>query len=462
MAQNFVGSNNMNLLKPVGQFGSRLDAGKDAASARYIHTYLEDIVGKIFRKEDAALLKYLDDDGLTVEPEYYLPVIPMIAVNGVVGIGTGYSTDIPPYKPDDLICLLRHRLLGSIETLGGRPLDPWWFGFRGKTIRKDDQTWMTKGLYELDDAKKTVTITELPVGMWTKDYKAFLDELCESDEKLQKESKKDAKKAETASQASTGSGRGGAKEPKEPCGLKGFDDLYNDVDVRFVLYFTEEGYDAVKENVAGFEKRFKLTTSWKTTNMTCFDTEFRLVKYPTVGDMMEAFVEKRLPMYEARRQHQMEALKRQMVELDAKRRFIQAILEERLVIQKRTDEEIVAGLKACEIPPLSNVEKPDEYDSYDFVLKMRIDRLKQSAVIELDEAISQKEGEITHLEAQTGASLWLADLAELNEAWKKYSELREAESVVVASGEAGGAGAGAGGAKKKPAVRVKKPVMAKK
>lgn len=454
MAQNFVGSNNINLLKPVGQFGSRLEAGRDAASARYIHTYLEDIVGKLFRKEDAGLLKYLDDDGLSVEPEYYLPVIPMIAVNGVVGIGTGYSTDIPPYKPDDMICLLRHRLLGNIETLGGRPLDPWWFGFRGRVLRKDDQTWLTKGLYELDDTKRTVTVTELPVGMWTKDYKAFLDELCESDEKLQKEAKKEVKKAETASQASTGSRSGAGKEPKEPCGLKGFDDLYNDVDVRFVLYFTEEGYDAIKEDVAGFEKRFKLTTSWKTTNMTCFDTEFRLVKYPTVGDMMEAFVEKRLPMYEARRQQQMEVLKRQMVELDAKRRFIQAILDERLVIQKRSDEEIVLQLKECEIPPLSNLEKPDEYDSYDFVLRMRIDRLKQSAVIELDEAIGVKQGEIEHLESQTGSSLWLADLAELDEAWKKYSEARIAESVAVASGEAGAG-------KKKPVVRVKKPVAAK-
>lgn len=457
MSQNFVGSNNVNLLKPVGQLGSRIAGGSDAASARYVHTYLEDIVAKLFRKEDAGLLKYLDDDGLTVEPEYYLPVIPMIAVNGVVGIGTGYSTDIPPYKPDDMICLLRHRLLGSIETLGGRPLDPWWFGFRGKTVRKDDQTWVTKGLYEFDDAKKTVTVTELPVGMWTRDYKAFLDELCDADEKLQKESKKEAKKAETASQASNHSQKG-AKEPKEPCGLKGFDDLYNDVDVRFVLYFTEEGYDAAKEDIAGFEKRFKLTTSWKTTNMTCFDTEFRLVKYPTVGDMMEAFVEKRLPMYEARRQHQMDVLKRQMAELDAKRRFIQAILDERLVIQKRSDEEIVAGLKECEIPPLSCPEKPDEYDSYDFVLKMRIDRLKQSAVIELDEAIAEKEGEIAHLESQTGSSLWLADLAELEEAWKKYVVLRVAESTAVASGEAAG---GAAGGKKKPVVRVRKPVAAK-
>jgi DNA topoisomerase-2 len=293
--------------------------------------------------------------------------------------------------------------------------------------------------------------------MWTKDYKAFLDELCEEDDKKSKEAKKEAKKVETTSQSSNRSTKAEqkAEAAKEPCGLKGFDDLYNDVDVRFVLYFTEEGYDTIKDDLAGFEKRFKLTTSWKTTNMTCFDTEFRLVKYPTVGDMLEAFVEKRLPMYEARRQHQMDVLKKQMEEMDAKRRFIQAILDERLVIQKRSDEEIVAGLKECDIPALSCPEKPDEYDSYDYVLRMRIDRLKQSAIVDLDEQIGEKQGQIDYLEGQTAASLWLNDLNEFEASWKSYSENRASESVAVASGQ------GAGLDKKKPVVRAKKPLAKK-
>jgi DNA topoisomerase-2 len=82
MALNFVGSNNVNLLKPVGQFGSRLMGGKDAASPHYIHTYLGEIVSKIFCKEDAELLKYINDDGDLVEREYYLPVVPLLAING--------------------------------------------------------------------------------------------------------------------------------------------------------------------------------------------------------------------------------------------------------------------------------------------------------------------------------------------------------------------------------------------
>ena len=423
MAQNFVGSNNINLLKPVGQFGSRLLGGADAASPRYIHTYLEEIVAKLFRKEDNCLLKYIDDDGDLVEPEYYLPVVPLLAINGSLGIGTGYSTNIPPHKPDEIACLLRKRLDGSLPSLANYPLDPWWFGFKGETGRIDEQTWYTRGRYDLDDEKRAVIITELPVGLWTKNYKEFLDTLCEADEKKSKEAKKEARKAETASTSSTRSNK-----DVEPCGLKGFDDLYNDVDVRFVLYFTEEGYDAIKETPEKFEKQFKLINTWKTTNMTCFDTEFNIVRYKTVGDIMESFLEKRLPMYEARRLSQLETLTGQIVELDAKRRFIQAILDERLVLQKKTDEEIVAGLQACSIPPLSGPD-PNVYESYEYVLKMRIDRLKLSAVIELDKQIADKQAEIDYLESQTGGSLWIKDLDEFHEAWTTYVSARNAESV---------------------------------
>ena len=429
MAQNFVGANNINLLRPVGQFGSRLLGGKDAASPRYIHTYMEDILGKIFRKEDACLLKHLDDDGELVEPEYYIPVVPLLAINGSVGIGTGYSTDIPPHNPSDIVTLIRHRLHGSINTLANRPLDPWWWGFKGTTRRSDECTWVTKGLYEFNDANKTITVTELPVGTWTKDYKAFLDELCENDDKKSREAKREATKVEKGSVSSKGSK--GGKEEVEPLGIKGFDDLYNDIDVKFVLYFTEDGYDAVKADREKFEKRFKLTSNWKTTNMTCFNADFNIVKYKTVGDILEEFIEKRLPLYEARRQSILETLKKQITELDARRRFIQAILEDRLVLQKKTDEEIVEQLKICDIPPLSNPGMVDEYDSYEYCVKMRIDRVKQAAVVELDRQISDKQAEIDRLEAETASSLWIADLDEFEEAWKAMSTLRASEATSV-------------------------------
>jgi DNA topoisomerase-2 len=422
MAQTFVGSNNINLLKPIGQFGSRLQGGQDSASPRYIYTHLEPIVDTIFRREDAVLLKAVEDDGDLVEPEYYLPVVPLLAINGSVGIGTGFSTDIPPHNPDDVVGLLEHRLKGTLTSIEGRALDPWWFGFEGPLRRASDDTWVTSGLYVLDEEKKTITINELPVGEWTKKYKTFLDGLLSHD--------------------------GGAKATA--LGLKNFDDLYNDAKVKFVLYMTEDGYDAAQDKPATFEDQFNLTSSWKTTNMHCFDTEFSIHKYRCVGDILEAYVAKRLPAYEARRLRQLEQLSAQVQELDAKRAFLTAILEERLVLMKKTDEEIVANLKTCGIPPLSDPANPDKVDSYEFVLRLRIDRVKASAIAELEKDALLKRAEMELLEKATPATMWLSDLADFRTAWSAYKEDRIATMAV------GGETATASGLKKKRVVIKKK------
>ena len=84
---------------PIGQFGSRSMGGKDAASARYIHTRLNHITRHIFKEDDDHSLTYLIDDGDLVEPKYYVPVLPMVLVNGAEGIGTGWSTDVPNFCP---------------------------------------------------------------------------------------------------------------------------------------------------------------------------------------------------------------------------------------------------------------------------------------------------------------------------------------------------------------------------
>jgi DNA topoisomerase-2 len=88
MAQNFVGSNNINLFSPNGQFGTRLQGGKDSASERYIFTQLSKITQFIFTEPDDKIVHYLHDDGMQVEPSYYVPVIPFLLVSGSKGIGT--------------------------------------------------------------------------------------------------------------------------------------------------------------------------------------------------------------------------------------------------------------------------------------------------------------------------------------------------------------------------------------
>lgn len=172
MAQNFVGSNNINLLYPSGQFGTRLLGGKDSASPRYIYTRLEKIARLIFHTDDDAVLTYLTDDGQCVEPQWYIPVIPMILVNGCEGIGTGWSTYIPNYNPNDIIKNIRLKLSGQEM----EEMKPWYKGFRGIIEEKTKSTYTVHGRIEqINDT--TVRITELPIKKWTQDYKQFLESL---------------------------------------------------------------------------------------------------------------------------------------------------------------------------------------------------------------------------------------------------------------------------------------------
>ena len=76
LAQDFVGSNNLNMLDPNGQFGTRLQGGKDAASARYIFTNVAQVTRTIFHPADDAILDYLNDDGQSIEPSWCVALSP--------------------------------------------------------------------------------------------------------------------------------------------------------------------------------------------------------------------------------------------------------------------------------------------------------------------------------------------------------------------------------------------------
>ena len=112
LAQEFTGSNNIKLM-PNGQFGTRLAGGKDHASERYIFTLLNKLTRTIFPEADDKVLNYLDDDGTPVEPDFYLPILPMILVNGGKGIGTGFSQDVMSYNVKSLCQYIRNMLKGE-------------------------------------------------------------------------------------------------------------------------------------------------------------------------------------------------------------------------------------------------------------------------------------------------------------------------------------------------------------
>lgn len=404
MAQIYVGSNNINLLSPNGQFGTRLMGGKDAASPRYIHTHLEPLIKTIYRKEDEQILNYVDDDGTPVEPVNYYPILPMLLVNGSIGIGTGFSTEILPYSPMDLVGAIKARLTGEVSSLESWTFKPWWLGFRGDVRQMPDKKgWITTGTFKfLDDEKHQIRITELPIGTWTRDYKEFMESMLNGEEK-------------------------GIDEQGGKLTLKNFEEAYNDVDVDFVLTLTDDAYWMAKTYPLEFLQKFRLTTTYRMTNMVCFDSAQKIHRYSNVGAMVDEFVGARLSAYDRRKTNKLAMLNASLVELRAKHKFISAVVSGKLKIGNVADEVLLASLTALNLPPLSTqgaTVATATLDGYEFLLRMRIDRLKAASVKALEEEIKAIEDEIKLLEATTIQQLWLSDLDDFNAAWLNYQEKR--------------------------------------
>jgi DNA topoisomerase-2 len=208
MAHDFVGSNNINLLIPKGQFGTRIQGGKDSASPRYIYTLMNDLTTHIFNPQDNALLQYQEEDSMKIDPIWYMPILPMILVNGCNGVGTGFSTQIPSYNPIDIV----HNILRLIRGESIERMMPWFRGFRGTVFEKDGKIY-SKGIYQIT-GPNTVEVLELPIGLWTENYKVYLEELVID------------KSAEE-------------KKKKNQC-LAGFESHFTESTVKFILHLLNE------------------------------------------------------------------------------------------------------------------------------------------------------------------------------------------------------------------------------
>lgn len=476
MAQNFVGSNNVNLLTPSGQFGTRLAGGKDSAAARYIFTALEPIQATLFHKADDPALTWLEDDGSRVEPEYYMPILPLLLINGTEGIGTGHSSSIPCHSPRDVVAALRGRLTGIVEDLTEVKLMPWWDGFRGTVaLGPTGKNVITKGVYHfVDDEKCQIRITELPIGVWTTAYKAFLEELLVGEERprLGGHKKPAAGSAAAKKAAAGGSGRG-KKAAIKPAGgagdaasvasssarsapvkiLRDYQANYNDVDVDFLLTLDAGAYTEAKLFPSEFEKRFKLTSTCSLSNMVAFNTSGIIQKFGSAGEIMEAFYATRLSGYATRKANEMARLSAEIQELDARVRFVRAVVAGTLKVANAADEELLAGLVGLGLPALSG---GDGLRGFEYLLRMRVDRLKASAVAELEAELVAVRAALATLEAKTPEMLWLEDLGAFEAAYEEFEAARAAGRAEAAASSAAAAPSGtkkrgAGGRAKKTA-----------
>ncbi|KAK9070925.1 hypothetical protein SSX86_009493 [Deinandra increscens subsp. villosa] len=423
MAQNFVGSNNINLLYPSGQFGTRQMGGKDHASGRYIHTRLSHITSYLFHEGDELLLNYLNEDGQSIEPTWYIPIIPMVLVNGSEGIGTGWSSFVPNYNPRDIIANLK-RLLNGEQMV---PMDPWYKWFKG-TIASKDTGYTTIGNLEENVDKNALSITELPIRRWTQEYKEFLD------------------------------GASLAGKDKVPF-IEEYMAHNDDTSVHFEVIMTANQMNKAKEE--GLLKKFKLTTTLNTSNMHLFDANGVIRKYDTPEQILEDFFHLRLDYYEKRKKALLLQLEKASLKLENKVRFIREVGEGTIVVFNRKKADLCAELKVKNYTPLPNepgaVDHVEEGSEYDYLLSMPIGTLTYEKMQQLSNERDTKKAEFAELTKTPPKSLWLKDLDALSNQLDVYfmeQDKRDSKDDADRSKQQGKARAKGPGGGKKPAQKV--------
>ena len=351
MAHDYMGSNNINLLEPCGQFGTRLMGGKDAASPRYIFTKLSKEAQAIFDQRDNSTLKFLDDDGKSVEPEYYVPTMPMILINGGDGIGTGYSSQIPCYNPLDI----KKNILRCLEGKKPEPMVPWYKGFKGSIRNKDSGTWTAEGCFTTSGGG-TVKVTELPPGKWTQDYKEFLDALS------------DKGKISSYDNHST--------EESPSFTIRGY-----------------KGHDPMKD--LGLSKAIHTTNMWLMTHQ-------GMKKYSSPEEILLDFVQIRVKHYKQRKANLLRELKFMAEVARNKARFVKLVVDGELVVFKRKRAQIEVDMEKFELRKIKAC--------YDYLFNLRTEQYTEENILKLNQEAAAKQRDWEILEKMTIPELWKNDL----------------------------------------------------
>jgi len=367
MAQDFIGSNNIPLLYRDGQMGSRIQLGKDAASARYIYTKMDKCTDILFPKEDDVLLERVIDDGDVVEPVYYVPIIPLILVNGVnAGIGTGFSSSIPCYNPVDVIKYIKHWLENktfcrkSMKHL--KPLIPSYKNFRGEIQQIDTNKFKTTGILKPGKKKGEYKISEIPITVSIDKFKERLEDMYEN------------KKLKKVINHST----------------------QNKID--FTVYESP--------SVPVTIDSLKLYSYLSTTNMVLFDENNKITKYEDVYDIIDSFCKVRLDYYCKRKVYMVKELKRVIKFLKNKERFISEVMSKKLRVMNIDEKIILNSMKSA------GYDK--EEGSFDYLLRMPVRTFTKNKIESLKEEIKNKSVQLKKIQGTTTERMWITELDNLS------------------------------------------------
>jgi DNA topoisomerase-2 len=418
-----VGSNNIEVLEPKGQFGTRIIGGSDAASPRYIFTNLSELTFHIFNPLDNPLLEYNEDDGKKIEPFWYIPIVPLILINGTEGIGTGYSTKVPPHNPEEVV----KNLLNMMDDKPFEKMIPWFRGFKGTVEFKgiNDyglEQYTNKGTYKIID-DTTVQINELPIGKWTDDYKTFLESMLYEKAVENKNNKQ--------------------------C-LVDFSNNSTEKNINFTLKFKKDDLMDLHKNKE-IDSTFKLTDSKYTnySNMHLYNNKGIICKYDGVEEIMKEFYLIRLVFYTKRKEHMLKSMQRELDIYQAKVRFIEEFISGEINILQKEDEEIEEMLIEKKYPKFGSngsagsediTEEVNDTFSYEYLLNMKIKSLTKKKVEELKKLYENKLAVYNDLLSKSDKDLWRADLIKFLEVYRsrmvEYNEKMSEQFKVPKVGKA--------------------------
>lgn len=370
MAQKYVGCGHVQLVHGEGQFGTRIVGGKDAASSRYIHCDISKSANLMFPPEDEPLLqRNTDDDHKPIEACYYIPVLPLLLLNGSVGIGTGWSCNVPCFSPQLIGEAYKERIKGETGAFAMlRDAPPFYKGFKGTFSRNDAGKWVSRGVAVKNG--KSIRITEVPIGTWLSDYKVFLEQLCSTNK----------------------------------IGLKRMESNYTDTAADYTLHF--DSIAAVTTCDVYTDLKLESDKLLSVTNMHALDTTRGVRRYESPVDIAEEHYQERRKAYEARLVHQREAAKRELSFAEAKEGFVRAVIERELDIGFAPESRIIEfaiskGWPATEI---------ENAGGYDYLAALPIGSMTKEKHHRLVKDVERKRERLNELLKATVEGVWLAEI----------------------------------------------------
>jgi DNA topoisomerase-2 len=355
MAQSFPGSNNLPLFSELGRFGTRLEGGEDAASPRYIKTNVIPRFNDIFNPLDDTLLEIRQDDGDFVEPYYFTPVIPLLLVNGCVGIGTGWMCNTPQFKPQDVMTAC-HMWMNKSDQFENfvKDMKPWYRGFTGEIKKVNETKFTTKGIFS-ENRQGIIQVTELPVGLWNSKFQKMLEE----------------------------------KEIR-------FNNRSTPTNVEYEI-FTDEKFD-----MKDFEK--KMTTNINLDNIVVFDKDEKISKV-TIPELFNMWGNARLDLNQKRKTSMISDLEKRIDIAECKVWFIQEVRSKKIEITW-TEKKIIdhIGTNAKHFAKHSKM-----------LLDMPVRSMTEENCLLMKDLIKKMKKEKSGLELKTNVDIWAEDISKMKD-----------------------------------------------